>query len=41
MQVVKTQQMHIICDSKVDVINPGQPNVAAGSRQGSGWDDEE
>lgn len=41
MQVVEIQQMHIVCDSKTDVINPGEDNLPAGARQRGGWDDEE
>ena len=46
MQVVRIQPAHLICDSKVDVINPGQPNQPAGARRSDndwddGWDDEE
>ena len=41
MQVVKTQQMHIVCESYRDVMKQGEDNVAAGSRQSGGWDGEE
>ena len=40
-QVVKIQQQNFICNSKVDVINPGQDNQPAGARSHDGWDDEE
>jgi len=43
MQVVRIQQQHIICNSEVDVIPPGQPNQPAGARRRGHdvWDEEE
>ena len=41
MTVVKIQQMQMICGSP-DVINPGAPNMPAGSRRGGyDWDEED
>ena len=43
MQVIRIQPAHLICDSKVDVIPPGQPNQPAGARSfdDDDWDDED
>ena len=40
---MKIQPTHLICDSGVDVIPPGQPNQPAGAPHHSfdGWDEEE
>ena len=41
--VAEIQQQHIICNSEVDVIPPGQPNQPAGARRRGHdvWDEEE
>ena len=43
MFVAQLRQQHIICNSEVDVIPPGQPNQPAGARRRGHdvWDEEE
>ena len=41
MNVLKIRQMQMICESP-DAINPGEPNMPAGSRRGGyDWDEED
>lgn len=41
MNVLKIRQMQMICGSP-DVINPGEPNMPAGTRLGGyDWDEED
>jgi hypothetical protein len=41
LQIVEIQHSHIICDSGVDVIVPGQPNQPAGGRRRGAWETDE